>query len=122
MDTFQVAEWAPMFSPKPNPAHWIALVATSAGISILSDRVLTEGERSWLADWLNLYRPRRPKEEASYVYLGLSSDWCGVRADGKVSSRGVTGFGYGEDFGEPPRAILSTVSKIVIEGIEALTR
>lgn len=121
MDTFQVAEWAPVF-PEPGPDHWVALVATSAGISILSDQVLTAGERSWLADWLNHYQPRRPTEEASYVYLGLSSDWCGVRADGKISAQGVTGFGCGEDFGEPPRAILSTISMIVIEGLEALAR
>lgn len=119
MDTFPTGKWRPVF-PDPGPAHWIAFVAINDGLLLLSDAELDSRGRAWLSRWLSAHLPREPDVEASYVYLGLGSEWSKFSPDGLVSSSGVTGIGSGVGFGEPPGASPSRVSAIVRQAIVEL--
>jgi len=121
MATSQEGEWAPVF-PEPRPAHWVALVATDAGLSVLSDRPLADSERRWLGQWLASHVRAKPAMGASYVYLGLASGWRDTAPDGRRTSQGVVGVGSGEGFEAPAGAVGSTVDAIVRDAVEILTR
>lgn len=87
---------------------------------LLCDAERDSHRRVWLAKWLAAHSPREPGAEASYIYLGLVSDWSMVDPDGMGSSGGVTGFGSGIGFREPPGASPALVSEIVRRAIAEL--
>jgi hypothetical protein len=119
MGTFQEAKWRPVF-PDPGPARWVAFASTEDGLLLLSDDEIDSRRQAWLAKWLAAHSVREPDEEASYIYLGLDSDWSRVAPDGTARSGGVVGFGSGVGFGEPPGASPSRVSEIVRHAIAEL--
>jgi hypothetical protein len=116
-----MGDWVPKFGGD-DPPHWLAVVNTRSGVRLLSDRQLDLDDRRWLAEWLSNYHPRDPDIDFSYIYVGLSDDITRVPPDGLRSDAGVTGFGGGEGFGEPPGAVPSTVAALVAAGVEALRR
>lgn len=108
-----VDSWQPTF-PDPQPAHWICVASAGPGeVRVLSDVTLNREQRAWIARWLENHEPRDPDSEASYIYMGLAPDWSGQSPDGVPRPEGVTGLGWGLDFGEPPGARASTVAEII---------
>ena len=119
---FPVDDWQPVF-PDGMPPAWVALVARSDdSVDIMSNAPLPAHTRAWLADWLRRYAPRQPEASASYVYLALGGLKPSAPPDGQIAGAGVRGVGSGEDFGEPPNASGSTVSRIISGAIEELDR
>jgi hypothetical protein len=120
MGTSPVDSWQPKF-PEPQPRHWVCFTALPDEVSILSDRPLGSDEREWLRRWLEAHIPREADAEASYVYLGMATDWVSAPPNGRVSPDAVIGVGSGSDFGEPPGAVASTVGRIWDGAIEELS-
>jgi hypothetical protein len=118
---YPVDSWQPTF-PDPQPRHWVCFTALPESVWVSSDRPLVRDERDWLCRWLEAHTPRDADVGASYVYLGMATDWTQIPPDGRVSSDAVIGVGSGSDFGEPPGAVESTVGEIWSAAIEELCR
>lgn len=120
MDSYRVDKWRPTF-PSAVPPHWVAFVSRGASAEVASDVPLRDSERIGLRSWLSKRTPRHGGDEASYIYFGLSEDWCPLGPGGVCLPEGVVGEGSGIGMGEPEGAVPATVAELYEWGLIALS-